>query len=166
MISVWRWVFICSLCLSFIYWSSLCKSNLYLGAPELMHTEEIQHSTWSPFSVIQWLVPQSGTRRIDASGCFSFLLVLALWLLCLSWCFSLRDQKWWSTGCITLTTSPSNFQFPALNQINILVKDSTFDVTCFLCLNYLPIYGFMQISHMPRCKNQIAGFFTPVLALE
>lgn len=70
-----------------------------------------------------------------------------------------RDQKWWSTGCITLTTSPSNFQFPALNQINILVKDSTFDVTCFLCLNYFPIYGFMQISHMPRCKNQIAGFF-------
>lgn len=126
---------------------------------------EIQCSTWSQFSIIQWLVLQSSARIIHASGCF-FLSVLAFWLLCLLWFFSpLEDQQWCNARCITLTTSPSNFKFPAFNQINILVNNFSFAVTCFFCLTYFPIYSLMQINHMPGYKNQIAVFKTPVLAL-
>lgn len=76
-----------------------------------------------------------------------------------------EDQQWWKDKCITLATSPSNFIFPAFNQINILIHNFTFDVTCFLCLNYFPIYSLMQISHMPWYKNQTAVSITPLLAL-
>lgn len=163
MISRWRWLFIYPLYLSFIYWSNLCKSNLYLRATEFLHTMEIQCSTWSQFSIIQSLVLQSSARIIHASGCFSFSQCLHFG--CFAYCdFSpLEDQQWCNARCITLETSPSNFQFPAFNQINILVNDFTSDVTCFLCLTYFPIYSLMQISHMPGYKNQIAVFITPVL---
>lgn len=117
-----KMVLIYSLCLSFIYWFNLCKSNLYLRAPEFMHTVEIQHSTWSQFSIIQWLVPQSSTRIIHASGYFSFLWVLAFWLLCLLWFFSLRINSDGAPGASLLQPYLQILSFQLLTKSVFLLK--------------------------------------------
>lgn len=116
MISRWRWLFIYPLYLSFIYWSNLCKSNLYLRATEFLHTMEIQCSTWSQFSIIQWLVLQSSARIIHASGCFSFSQCLHFG--CFAYCdFSpLEDQQWCNARCITLKPHLQIFNFQLLTK--------------------------------------------------